>query len=779
MKIILKRNLILVLKFIFILFCISCKTEISESNELSIIPQVQKIEIKESYFELTKNTVFGVENKEQHKIAKFLSDKINASANWITTVSINDSNTPDIQLITDDKIKNEAYQLHIGEKQIQIKASSNSGFFYGMQSLRQLLPHEIEKKGAFNKNEIKITQLKITDSPTFEWRGMMLDVSRHFFTVEEVKELINLMSFLKLNTFHWHLVDDQGWRIEIKKYPRLTDVGAWRVNKEDKHWNERETPTVQEKADFGGFYTQEQIKEVVTYAESKYITVVPEIEIPAHVMSAIAAYPFLSCNEQQIMVPSGGVWPITEIYCAGKETTYSFIQDVLDEVVDLFPSKYIHIGGDEATKTNWKSCKHCQLKMKMEALEDVEELQSYMIKHFAEYLQLKNKIMIGWDEILEGGLADDAVVMSWRGVKGGIEAAEKKHNVIMSPNTYVYFDYYQSAKETEPLAIGGYLPLSKVYEFKPIPNDLPKDFHQYVLGGQANVWTEYMTDYKHLQYMIFPRLLALSESVWIENKQKNWGSFSKRVELMMNRFDFMDVNYSKSSYKLRSDIQYNSKIKQLELSLFNEFKGTEIRYTTDQSTPTKNSIQYTSPLSIKENSIVKALTFVDENVIGTLLTDSIIISHNKAFGKRVSYTNKYTEKYNSGGDYGLVDQQIGSTAFDDRKWQGWFDEDVEFVLDLGEEMELNEISLRFLVDRKNQILLPKKVQFLVSTNNIEYTLLETFVNDETLNNDIKIVPLNKKSTSLEANYIKIIIENSSNERTTEKGWTFIDELIAQ
>lgn len=777
MRTILKQNIFFAINLVFILFFVSCQEKIIQKKEVAIIPQVQKTVIKKSYFILNSKSVFGVENKEQFEIAKYLSGKINSAANWDTSVILDLKSKSDIQFISNNEIENEGYQISVDETQIKISASSNSGFFYGMQSLRQLLPSEIEKPNSINQDKIVLSQLEIKDAPAFKWRGMMLDVSRHFFTIDEVKDLIDLMSFLKLNTFHWHLVDDQGWRIEIKKYPKLTEVGAWRVDQEKKHWNERETPIEGQKASFGGFYTQEQIKEVVAYARSKYITVVPEIEIPAHVMSAVAAYPFLSCNENQIMVPSGGVWPITEIYCAGKETTYTFLENVLEEVISLFPSKYIHIGGDEATKTNWKHCKHCQSKIKEKGLNNVEELQSLMIKHFSEYLKSKNRIMIGWDEIMEGGLADDAVVMSWRGQKGGLESAEQKHNVIMSPNTYVYFDYYQASKESEPLAIGGYLPLSKVYEFNPIPENLHEEYHQYVLGGQANAWTEYMPNYNHLQYMVFPRLLALSESVWTKKEQKNWGSFSNRVEFMMNRLDAMEVNYSKSAYKLRSDTRYNALNKQLELSLFNEFKSTEIRFTTNQSTPTKKSLRYTSPLEINKNTIVKAQTFIEGEAVGSVLIDSISIFPNKAFGKKVYYKNRYTEKYNSGGDYGLVDQQLGSTAFDDRKWQGWFDENVEFVIHFEKEMELNEVTLRFLIDRKNQILLPRKIQFLTSTDNVHFTLLETFENDETLNNEIKIVPLSKKCNSVKANYLKILVENSSNQRIAEKGWTFIDEII--
>ena len=346
------QSLIRVFILIFILFLSSCQKINVKIKEISVIPKPQTIEVGNSNYSLSSAAIFKVENDQQFNIANYLSNKLNQSLDWNTTV-VKTGNKADIQFVSDSKLKEEAYELNISQDNIIVTASSNSGFFYAMQSFRQLLPTQIEKATALN--EIKIPVVKITDSPEFVWRGMMLDVSRHFFSVNEVKELIDLMSFLKLNTFHWHLVDDQGWRIEIKKYPKLTEIGAWRVNKEDKHWNERETPTQNENANFGGFYTQEQIKEVVAYAKTKFITVVPEIEVPAHVMSAIAAYPFLSCTEEAIMVPSGGVWPITEIYCAGKESTYKFIEDVLDEVINLFPSKYIHIGGDEATKINWKN----------------------------------------------------------------------------------------------------------------------------------------------------------------------------------------------------------------------------------------------------------------------------------------------------------------------------------------------------------------------------------------------------------------------------------------
>ena len=357
----------------------------------------------------------------------------------------------------------------------------------------------------------------------------MLDLSRHFFDKEYIKEIIDGLAMHKINVLHLHLVDDQGWRIEIKKYPKLTDIGAWRVDQEDTHWKTREDVNPSEKGTYGGFLSQDELKELVAYAELKNIEIIPEIEMPAHVTSAIAAYPELSCFAKPVGVPSGGLWPITDIYCAGKEATFKFLENVLIEVMDIFPSKYIHIGGDEATKTNWKVCPHCKKRMKNEGLHDVEELQSYFVKRMEKFINSKGKKLIGWDEILEGGLAPDATVMSWRGVKGGVAAAKQGHDVIMTPTSHCYFDHYQGPINDEPLAWGGYTPLSKVYKFDPVVDEMTKEEAKYVLGGQANLWSEYIPTKKQSQYMIYPRLAALSETLWSPKELRNWDDFSSRT----------------------------------------------------------------------------------------------------------------------------------------------------------------------------------------------------------------------------------------------------------
>ncbi|MBD3288798.1 family 20 glycosylhydrolase, partial [candidate division KSB1 bacterium] len=392
--------------------------------------------------------------------------------------------------------------------------------------------------------EWQIPCVEIRDEPRFSWRGMHLDVCRHFMPVEFVKKYIDLLAMFKFNRFHWHLTEDQGWRIEIKKFPKLSKISAWRSETLVGH--ARNKPEEYDGTPHGGFYTQEQIRDVVAYAKSRYIEVVPEIEMPGHSVAALAAYPEISCTGGPFEVAKK--WGIFEdVYCAGKERTFQFLQGVLLEVIELFPYKYIHIGGDECPKARWKKCSDCQQRIKEEDLEDEAELQSYFIKRIEKFLQQKNRQIIGWDEILEGGLAPEATVMSWRGMKGGVEAARHGHDVIMTPTSHCYFDYYQADPDSEPLAIGGYLPLDTVYSFEPVPEELTEKEAQHVLGAQGNVWTEYMKTPDHVEYMIMPRMLALSEVVWSPEKLRNFEYFLSRVKLHLKRFDYADINYSKSA----------------------------------------------------------------------------------------------------------------------------------------------------------------------------------------------------------------------------------------
>ena len=540
------RNIILLLILVISIFACENKKQIenpiSNVNDLGLVPQVQKVELQKGAFVFSNATklvdmpmpdssgVLGLE----------MIDYIWNNLNSIKPIppASQKENILVFQTISIDSLNNkEAYFLIIDSKRITIKAASQEGFFYGFQTLLQLFPDTIK-----SNEEYILPALSIEDWPEFAWRGAHLDVCRHFYSVEFVKKYIDLMSKHKLNTFHWHLTEDQGWRIEIKKYPKLTEIGS--VRKETivaKNFD----PYIGDSIEYGGFYTQEQIKEIVKYADDRFITVVPEIEMPGHSLGALAAYPELSCTGNSFEVLTK--WGVSDdIYCAGNDSVFVFLENVLDEVLELFPSKYIHIGGDEAPKTRWEHCSKCQSRIKTEGLKNEHELQSYFITRIEKYLNSKGRQIIGWDEILEGGLAPNASVMSWRGESGGIEAANQNHYVVMTPGKPCYFDHYQTEdKENEPLAIGGYNSLESVYLYNPMPEELPKDKQKYILGAQANVWTEYMPNAKHVEYMVYPRLCALSEVLWTASKQRDFMNFKQRMKKHYLRLDAWKVNYRK------------------------------------------------------------------------------------------------------------------------------------------------------------------------------------------------------------------------------------------
>ena len=440
-----------------------------------------------------------------------------------------------------ESFSDEAYELRVHRDEISITARKDgAGFFYGIQTLIQLIA--VTQKS--NEQVLTIPALTIKDAPRFKWRGMHLDVARHFFPKEFIMKYIDLLALYKLNTFHWHLTDDQGWRIEIKKYPKLTDVGAWRNGTMLGKYSDQKYDSLR----YGGFYTQEDIQEVVAYARARYITIVPEIEMPGHAVAAISAYPYLSCTGQQIEVAKG--WGVFDDVFCSKESSFEFLQQVLEEVAELFPGKYIHIGGDECPKTRWKTCTYCQTFIKQEGLKDEHELQSYFIRRIEKFLNTKGKQIIGWDEILEGGLAPNAAVMSWRGIEGGVAAAKQKHAVVMSPGKPCYFDHYQTRDVTqEPLAIGGYNPIDSVYSYEPIPAALKPEEQKYILGAQGNMWTEYMLNEKQVEYMALPRMCAMAEVVWTKKENKNYADFSSRLKKQTWLLDRMQVNYAKHFLK--------------------------------------------------------------------------------------------------------------------------------------------------------------------------------------------------------------------------------------
>ncbi|MFT3901766.1 MAG: beta-N-acetylhexosaminidase [Niabella sp.] len=540
------------------LFCLSIS--LSHSQSVQIIPKPTSLSVHDGHFVIDSKTKIIASTEKEKLSAAFLNDYLQSYYGF--KLSIRQKGKKGIVIKTvSGKGNEESYTLESGKKAVVIKGHSDAGTFYGVQTLIQLLP-------VTKSQSLSIASVSVTDQPDMKYRGLHLDVSRHFFPVSFIKKYIDYIALHKMNTFHFHLTDDQGWRIEIKKYPELTSVGGWRNGTIIGNF----PGSGNDKLRYGGFYTQEDIKDIVKYASDRFVTVIPEIEMPGHASAAIAAYPFLSCFPEKSSfqffmgernkaanwagdttgkstMQSFGVY--SDIFCAGKESTFEFLQNVLDEVLPLFPSKYVHIGGDEAPKSNWEKCPNCQkrirdLNVKTDAHHKAEHyLQSYFIQRIEKYLNAKGKTIIGWDEILEGGLAPNAIVMSWRGEDGGIEAAKLNHEVIMTPNSYMYFDHQQTPKDDSVTISNnnGYLPIEKVYGWSIVPEKLPAAQRKYVLGGQANLWTEYIKNPQKVEYMLFPRIAALSEALWTPRSSRNLEDFKTRLDTQKKRYDLWGVNY--------------------------------------------------------------------------------------------------------------------------------------------------------------------------------------------------------------------------------------------
>lgn len=782
------KPLLVLMAVLIAISLINCNDQNQTSSKtVEIIPQPKAITLNDGQFTINAATKLfvDVENDEVKQIASLLVEQIKSSSGLELTMIENEKierekNFIAFQLL-EEKRNDEAYQLIVDDKSILVNASKPAGLFYGLQTLLQLFPPEIYTENTLSKEELVIPALEIKDEPRFSYRGMHLDVSRHFFPKEFIKKYIDLIAFHKMNTFHWHLVDDQGWRIEIKKYPKLTEIGAWRVDREDKIWGNRPEATQGEEATYGGFYTQEDIKEIVEYARKKYVTIIPEIEMPAHVMSAIAAYPELACNGENINVPTGGVWPITKIYCAGNDNTFTFLENVLTEVMELFPSEYIHVGGDEATKTAWEGCPKCQARIKNEQLENVEELQSYFITRIEKFLNANNRKLVGWDEILEGGLAPEATVMSWRGEQGGIAAAKSSHFAIMTPGSHCYFDHYQGDPDMEPVAIGGYTSLRKVYSYEPVPEELNEQEARYILGAQANLWTEYVYDGKHAEYMIVPRMAALAEVVWSPKENKDWDNFNTRLQTQFQRYDYLEVNYCEGTTKL--DIQPEFKDSVILISISTERYQPEVRYTVDGSEPTKNSTLYEEPFSIEGFEEIKAALFDNGKMVGKVTTRKIGI--HKAFGKKVSYLVNYSTKYAANGENALIDGMTGSKAFNDGFWQGFDGKDVEVIIDFGKPMDVTKVSAGFLQAEKSWIFLPKSIEFLSSDDNANYSVIAEINNDiPTDSSGVVIKRFEYQDEKQSFQYLKVKVNALKicpdwHGGAGKDAWTFMDEIIVE
>lgn len=586
-----------------------------EADTVSIIPQPRYVQMDEGTFRIDKDTkIFLDEPVEEYmRIAGFLNGRLLAAAGF--SLEITDDMTADGNVIffMNAGLPSEAYGIHVEPDRIVIDYGDGAGAFYALQTIFQLLPEEIFADSRQRGVKWEIPCLAMEDAPRFKYRGMHLDVCLHYFDVDFLKKYIDIMALHKVNRFHWHLTEDQGWRLEIKKYPLLTEKGQWR----------KETVVgslksgIYDGTPYGGYYSQDQVRDLVQYAAERYVTIIPEIELPGHALAAIACYPELSCGLEDHYETATKWGVFKQVYCP-KETTFEFLEDVFDEVFELFPSEVVHIGGDECPKASWKACPHCQALIRKLGLKDEYELQSWFVTRMEKYINSKGREIIGWDEILQGGLAPNAKVMSWLGEEGGIQAARQHHEVVMAPHQKYYLDYWQADPDSEPLAMGGPTTLKTMYEYEPVPEVLTPEEARYIIGVEGCVWTEYMDSPERVEYMAWPRMCAIAETGWTQT-DKDWDGFTRRLETHLGRLDRLDVGYCKAFFNplivFHNDTKYSKVV-----TMTVDAPDAEIRYTLDGSVPDASSPVYDKPFVINRQQTVTAAAFRNGKIIGEIRT---------------------------------------------------------------------------------------------------------------------------------------------------------------
>jgi hexosaminidase len=721
--------------------------QVATTGCLPIIPQPLYCNIGTGNFQWRPSSTLYIAPK-----FKAISGLINEEIQIFQTAS---NKTATICINFESKLKEEEYDFRITPTRITIKASSIKGAIHGVFTLIQLIK--------LQKDQTILPCVEIKDSPRFAYRGMHLDVSRNFYTIDFIKKMIHLMAVYKFNNFHWHLTDSPGWRIEIDKYPGLTQQAAFRTHKDWLSWTKNGSKFLQmgRPDAFGGYYTKNEIKEVVQYAAERGINVIPEIEIPGHSYAALSAYPSLSCSEK----------PHTNHeFCIGNPNTFSFFEDILTEIMEMFPSKYIHIGGDEAGTGAWKKCPKCQEKMKANNLKEEHELQDMLINHVTAFLQKNGRMAIGWDEIFKGKKLNNATIMSWRGEEPGVKAAMQLNEVIMTPGV-TYLDAYQSNPTTQPLAIGGYLPLQRVYNYEPIPkNILGSQYEKYIKGSQGNLWTEYMPNSEHVEYMAFPRALAIAELTWTDKSKKNYNDFLFRLQLHYLLLQRYRVNYFRPSthldFKERHDLINHRHFVEINSEYFNP----EIRYTLDGSEPDTSSELYQQPLNIEGNKRIKAAIYSEGRKMGQ--TSTYEANNHKAIGKKVTFITPWSDSYPAKKEATMTNGNRGSFTYGDSEWLGYL-KDFEAVVDMDSIQPLREVAITFMQQKGPGVFLPKYVEVYTSSDSsvferqcrIEHNIspddpaLQFYNFKCTLKNDAKV------------RYIKIVAPN------IHGGFMFTDEVI--
>lgn len=664
-------------------------------------------------FHFSAKTSFAVENEGQAEQVRQFTELLTRAGGFTPRIKV-DSRKGDVCLVTDATLKSEAYKLEITIKKITIRASDLQGFYYALQSIRQLLPSAIESEQVTENVDWTVPALTITDQPRFGYRGLLVDVARFFSPKENLLRIIDCMAMLKLNKLHLHLVDDNGWRIEIKKYPLLTEIGSCRVDRPGKTFPERRNPRQGEPTVEKGFYTQDEIREIVRYAQERHIEVIPEIEMPAHSNAALAAYPLLSCPVVDKFIgvlPGLGGNHADVIFCAGNDSVFTFLQDILDEVLELFPSKYIHLGGDEARKTHWEECPLCQTRMKAESLENTEELQGYFMARVARYVQNKGREVIGWDELTNARIPEGSIILGWQGYgQAALKAAELGHRFIMTPARILYLIRYQGPQWFEPITYFGNNTLKDVYDYEPVQKDWTPQAASLLMGVQACMWTEFCNSPADVDYLLFPRLSALAEVAWTKPARKNWASYLKAMDHFNEHLAAKGIVYARSMYNIQQTVTPKEGRLQVELDCIRP--DVQVRYTMDGSVPTTQSPLYTKPLMLTEAKTIKAATFAGNEQLGQMLELPVI--WNKATAKPVKSAG-------TGDLYMLTNGIRGSQKYTDLEWCSWMKSDtVTFTLDLKKPELVNKLTLGSITNYGMAVHKPAEIEVWISGDDKEY-----------------------------------------------------------
>lgn len=748
--------------------CSSVKTQ----RDVAIVPTPLSMEKGTGSFTFGPNTVITVPTEEQKPVAGLFASLFTRSAGFTPKVQVGTEG--DVCLELDKNLPEDAYEMQVSSGQIRVKASDSKGLFYGLQNLRLLLPPAIESSTAQDTVEWTVPEMTVKDAPRFGYRGFMLDVSRYFLPKEELLRMIDCMALLKLNRLHLHLTDDNGWRLEIKKYPKLTEVGAWKVDRQHLPFPDRRNPKEGEPATVGGFYTQEDMKEIIAYAADRQIEIIPEIDIPAHSNAALASYPEYACPVVKDfigVIPGLGGKNAEIIFCGGNEKTYEFLQDVLDEVIALFPSRYIHLGGDEATKTNWKKCPLCQARIREEHLADEEALQGYFMGRMSDYVRSKGKEVMGWDELTNSKLPEDAIIFGWQGFgNAALKAAEQGHRFVMTPARVAYLIRYQGPQWFEPLTYFGNNTLKGLFDYEPVQEGWKPEYEKLLMGVQASMWTEFCNKPEDVFYLVFPRLAALAEIAWVPKNQKDWNVFLKGLDNYTAHLEQKDVVYARSMFNIQHRIIPNDN-GALTLTLECERPDVDIHYTLDGTEPTATSPRYTQALTLKENVTVKAATFAGNEQQGKTLI--LPVEWNKATAKPLVNAASGMEV--------LVNGLRGSLKQTDFEW---YTGAMSVTVDLQQPEDIRSCTAGCITNYGMAVHKPKSMTVELSDDNLHFKEAGklTFTDDEIFREGNFIEDLRIDVDHARARYIRFTFEAPSNcpadhVRPGQPSRVYLDELI--